>query len=113
MFFRSQNTMMGVSYAASSDTFRADKPKPWSPAHITGRMAVRSFDLHPDGKRFAVLMPHGRVETAKLDKVTFIFNFFDEWRRHCSANKAIGCYVYATNLARAIASQLGNGGACA
>ena len=81
MFFRSQNTMMGVSYAASSDTFRADKPKPWSPAHITGRMAVRSFDLHPDGKRFAVLMPHGPVETAKLDKVTFIFNFFDEWRR--------------------------------
>jgi serine/threonine-protein kinase len=80
LVYRSENTLMAASYIASTDAFRADKPKPWSSAQIAGRMSVRSFDLHPDGKRFAVLLPPGRVETAR-DNVTFIFNFFDELRR--------------------------------
>ncbi len=42
---------------------------------------VRSFDLHPDGERFA-LAPVTETQTAaKQDKLVFIFNFFDELRR--------------------------------
>lgn len=42
---------------------------------------TRNFDLHPDGQRFVVLKaPEAQTQT-KLDKVVFIFNFFDELRR--------------------------------
>ncbi len=40
----------------------------------------RAYDLHPDGERLAVAIPSNQVEE-KLDKVTFVFNFFDELRR--------------------------------
>ena len=40
---------------------------------------TRSFDLHPDGNRFA-LAKETRTEP-KQDKLEFFFNFFDELRR--------------------------------
>jgi hypothetical protein len=36
---------------------------------------------HPEGKRFVVLKPPKSRTDTKFDKVTFIFNFFDELRR--------------------------------
>jgi hypothetical protein len=44
------------------------------------RPRLRSFDLHPDGDRFALAVAPD-TPAAKQDKVTFIFNFFDELRR--------------------------------
>ncbi len=40
-----------------------------------------NFDLHPDGKRLAVLRSPESPEEAKQNRVTFIFHFFDEPRR--------------------------------
>ena len=37
-------------------------------------------DLHPDGQRFVVAAADSDA-TQRLDKVTFVFNFFDELRR--------------------------------
>ena len=73
---------MAASYKADEVTFRADKPQLWSDVQFHDPMgAGRNFDLHPDGQRFAVLKsPESNSET-KLDKVTFILNFFDELRR--------------------------------
>jgi serine/threonine-protein kinase len=83
LFYRyTDQKIMVASYKADGDSFRADKPQLWSEGQFTGLGAdFRNFDLHPDGQRFAVLKaPEPQAET-RLDKVTFIFNFFDELRR--------------------------------
>jgi hypothetical protein len=75
--------IMVTTYTASSDTFRFDKPRPWSPSPFSARDtgSDHSFDIHPDGKRFAVLMPTAREDRfPEWNKVSFIFNFFDELR---------------------------------
>jgi serine/threonine-protein kinase len=80
LFYRTvDNKIMVVTYTASGDFFRADKPQLWSPGQFTATAAANyNFDLHPDGKRFAVLKTPGTEQTAAVNKVSFIFNFFDE-----------------------------------
>jgi Tol biopolymer transport system component len=72
--------IMVVAYTASGDSFRADKPQLWSPGQFSDRRATPNFDLHPDGKRFAVLKAPGTEQAAAVNKVSFVFNFFDEIR---------------------------------
>jgi len=55
---------------------------------IQTRPRLRSFDLHPDGERFAVSVANADAPAdAPRDKVVFIFNFFDELRRIAPAAK--------------------------
>src|SRR5712692_933400 len=65
--------IMVVNYTATGDSFHADKPQLWSPGQFTelGLFAY-NFDLHPDGKRFAVLKTPGTGQSAAANKVTFI-----------------------------------------
>jgi hypothetical protein len=51
------------------------------------RGANRSFDLHPDGERFAIAPATQTPGGAKQDHVTFIVNFFDELRRIAPVTK--------------------------
>ena len=78
---RADSRIMVVTYTASSDSFQADKPRLWSPGQFTGRGTSPNFDLHPDGKRFAVLKTPGEEKAAAVNHVNFVFNFFDEVRR--------------------------------
>ncbi len=89
LFYRTiDNKIMAVTYTASGDSFRADKPQLWSPGQFTNVGAGSSnFDLHPDGKRFAVLKAPGTGQTAGVNKVSFVFNFFDEIRRKVPPGK--------------------------
>jgi Tol biopolymer transport system component len=82
LFYRTPDSkIMVVTYTASGDSFHADKPQLWSPGQFTDRgLANLNFDLHPDGKRFAVLKASGKDQTPAVNKVSFIFNFFDELR---------------------------------
>ncbi len=82
LFYRTPDSkIMVVTYTASGDSFHADKPKLWSPGQFTDRgLANLNFDLHPDGKRFAVLKTSGKDQTPAVNKVSFIFNFFAELR---------------------------------
>jgi serine/threonine-protein kinase len=83
LFYRSSDLkIMVVSYTSSGDSFHADKPRLWSPGQLTNRGNNIDFVLHPDGKRFAVLKA-GSGDTAPppINKVSFIFNFFDELQR--------------------------------
>jgi serine/threonine-protein kinase len=81
LFYRTEDSkVMAVTYTASGDSFHADKPQLWSPGQFTDRGANLNFDLHPDGKRFAVLKTPGAEQNAAVNKVSFIFNFFDELR---------------------------------
>jgi serine/threonine-protein kinase len=82
LFYRTldNSKIMVVTYASSGNSFRADKSQLWSPGQLTDRGATYNSDLHPDGKRFAVLKTSGKDQTPAVNKVSFIFNFFDELR---------------------------------
>ena len=82
LFYRaSDGTLMVAAYAAKGDSFRAEKPRPWSPGHIPFRAGIRTFDLHPDGQRVAVPRAVEEPAEVKQDKVIVVQNFFDELRR--------------------------------
>jgi eukaryotic-like serine/threonine-protein kinase len=83
LFYRIVDSkIMALTYSASGDSFHAEKPQLWSPGQFTERgLGSPNFDLHPDGKRFAVLKAPGTEQAAAVNKVSFIFNFFDELRR--------------------------------
>jgi hypothetical protein len=89
LFYETPDTkIMVVTYTASGDTFHADKPQLWSPGQFTDRGAgFYNFDLRPDGKRFAVLKAPDTEQTTAVNKVSFIFNFFDELRRKLPPGK--------------------------
>jgi serine/threonine-protein kinase len=88
LFYRTaDNKIMVATYVTSGDSFHADKPQLWSPGQFNTSGTARNFDLHPDGKRFAVLKAGVTGEVPKVDKVSFIFNFFDELRRKVPSGK--------------------------
>jgi Tol biopolymer transport system component len=89
LFYRTQESkIMVVTYSESGDSFHADKPELWSPGQFTDlAIGTYTFDLHPDGKRFAVLKAPGTEQAAAVNKVSFIFNFFDEIRRKLPPGK--------------------------
>jgi Tol biopolymer transport system component/tRNA A-37 threonylcarbamoyl transferase component Bud32 len=89
LFYRTEGSkIMVVTYSASGDSFHADKPQLWSPGQFTERgPGNRNFALHPDGKRLAVLKAPGTEQAAAVNKVSFIFNFFDELRRRVPSGK--------------------------
>jgi serine/threonine-protein kinase len=81
LFFRTlDNKLMVAEYTASGDSFTAGGPQQWSPSPFTARGPTRNFDVHPDGKR-VVVMKTPESEVPAINKVSFIFNFFEEVRR--------------------------------
>ena len=72
--------LMAASYVAEAQTFRVEKARPWAEARYAVRGPNRMVDLHPDGQRFAIA-PAQRVDPAKRDHVSIVFNFFDELKR--------------------------------
>jgi Tol biopolymer transport system component len=80
--------MMVVPYSAAGDSFRADKPRVWSPTPTLPRPRLRPFALHPDGERIAIAAASPTTGApSKQDKVVFVFNFFDELRRLAPVSK--------------------------
>lgn len=57
LFYSSEDSkIMVATYLVSGDSFHADNPRPWSPGQFSrARGYTSTFDLHSDGKRFAVL----------------------------------------------------------
>ncbi len=89
LFFRNvDNRIMVATYSATADSFVPDKPHVWSDKQLAnfGIVGTATYDLAPDGKRIAALMP---VETAEGQKaqndVIFLDNFSDEVRRRTAA----------------------------
>jgi dipeptidyl aminopeptidase/acylaminoacyl peptidase len=73
--------LLVASYAEQGDSFHADKPRLWGETRLPDLVGFRSFDLHPDGQRFAVLQQVAEPGEAKRDHVVLFLNFFDELRR--------------------------------
>jgi serine/threonine-protein kinase len=83
-YVAADDRIMVVPYGLDGDSFRAEKPQPWSERAITLSTGWSGgYDLHPDGTRFAVAeLP----ETEAEDRLVFIVNFFEELRRLVPVN---------------------------
>jgi serine/threonine-protein kinase len=88
LFFHTEdNRIMVAAYSNKGDSFVPDKPRVWSERRTldTG-FAMPSYDLAPDGKRVAVLMPAEGLQAQQAQShVVILLNFFDEVRRRVSA----------------------------
>jgi hypothetical protein len=71
---------MVTPYTTVGDSFRADKPQSWSPTTIVPLGSNYPYDLHPDGKRLAVIAARDEGRAAQ-DKVVLVSNFFDYLRK--------------------------------
>ncbi len=89
LFYRTtESKLMVASYTASGDSFSADKPQLWSPGQFTDRgLGFYNFDLHPDGKRFAVLKAPGTERDAAMNKVNIVLNWFEEVKQKVPMGK--------------------------
>jgi serine/threonine-protein kinase len=81
--------IMVTPYTVEGEAFRPGKPAPWTETRYRQRGAtfLRSFDLHPDGERFAVAADGDGQPDAPRDTIVFVFNFFDELRRVAPAKR--------------------------
>jgi Tol biopolymer transport system component len=84
LLYQSGDQIMAVSYTVKGDSFVPEKPRVW----LSKLGGATDWDLAPDGKRLAVVMPVDTPEATKPDhEVTFIFNFLDELRRRVPVEK--------------------------
>jgi serine/threonine-protein kinase len=78
--------IMVTSYKETGDSFLAAKPRVWSDKRLLDLGRPKSYDLAPDGRRFAVVLyADGTAEQKPLTNLTFLLNFFDELRRRVPA----------------------------
>jgi len=88
LLYESGDRIMAVKYTAKGNVFAPEKPRVWAGKLATGDDGVVWFDLAPDGKRVAVVVPMATPEAPKPEhEVTFLFNFFDELRRRAPLGK--------------------------
>jgi serine/threonine-protein kinase len=91
LFFRGlDNRIMVTDYTVKGDSFAVGKPRVWSEKKLAdfGLVGVQNYDLAPDGKRIAALMPAEVAEAQPAQNhVIFLENFFDELRRRAPTSK--------------------------
>src|SRR5262249_30614694 len=87
LFYRSvNNRIMVANYTVKGGSFEAKKPQVWSGKQLANLGLTGTFDLAPDGRRFAVLMPADSPEPRETQShVKIVTNFFDEIRRRLAA----------------------------
>jgi len=87
LFFRNlDNQIMVASYSVKGDSFVADKPRLWSERRLANQGTSGTYDVAPDGKRIAALIPVGGQEEQRAQNhIIFLDNFFDELRRRAPA----------------------------
>jgi len=88
VFYQGQdNRIMVATYAAKSDSFVPDRPRVWSDKRLANLGLTSNYDLAPDGKRIAALMPAETPEAQQSQNhVILLLNFADELQRKVPAN---------------------------
>jgi serine/threonine protein kinase/Tol biopolymer transport system component len=71
-----------VSYKCAGGSFSPGTPRLWSKVQVADLGVNSSYDLAPDGRRFAVILRAEDAGEAKpIPQLTVVVNFFDELRR--------------------------------
>lgn len=79
---------MVTTYSANGDLFVPEKPRAWSGRQLANIGAIASFDLAPDGRRIAAIMPVEKPEDQQPQSyMTFLLNFADELQRKAPVGK--------------------------
>jgi serine/threonine-protein kinase len=88
LFFSSADQrIMVAKYVVTGDSFSAGKPQVWSEKRLVEGYSS-TYDLAPDGKRFAVVLnADGTSEPKPFTHVTVLLNFFDELKRRVPAGE--------------------------
>jgi len=83
LFYRTEDQrIMVANYTVKGDSFIPERPRQWYGRRIADVGTNWNFDLVPDGRRLAVLMPAEDSEARESQgHVTLVMNFFDEVRR--------------------------------
>jgi Tol biopolymer transport system component/predicted Ser/Thr protein kinase len=76
LFVTPDRRVMTVNYIAKGNSFAAGKPRMWSETRLR---TTSDYDLAPDGKRLAAILPPDATEKPPTH-LTFLLNFFDELR---------------------------------
>jgi Tol biopolymer transport system component len=87
LFYQAEDQIMVVSYTAKGASFLADKPRLWSGHRIFVIGTAGSYDLAPDGKRFAILESTEAGDAKSATHANVLLNFFDELRRRAPGGK--------------------------
>jgi hypothetical protein len=79
LFYQAGEQIMAVRYTTRDGSFLADKPRVWA-GNVTG---ATGFDVAPDGKRLALILPTATREAPRQDHtVVFVQNILDQLRRY-------------------------------
>ena len=89
LFYGHLGVIMVAPFTVDGQSFRAEKPRPWSEGRYQPRGSNRMFDLHPDGNRFAVAPAAPTPDAAKRDKVVFIFQLLRRVAPPCACDKPL------------------------
>jgi len=83
LFYRTEDQrIMVATYVVKGGSFVAAKPRVWAPTPLANLGLTPNFDLAPDGKRFAVVMPAESPDPREVQShATLALNFLDEVRR--------------------------------
>ena len=89
LFFRNNdNQVLSAVYADRGDAFASERAQLWSQERLAdfGVAGSQNFDLAPDGRRVAAIMPAPGVSGQdRRHRVVFLDNFLDELRRRVPA----------------------------
>ncbi len=84
LLYQSSGQIMAVDVSLRADSLVAGKPRVWA-ANVSD---AGGFDVSPDGKRIAILLPASASESARPDHtIVLLQNFFDELRRRAPAER--------------------------
>ena len=88
LLYQSGDQIMAVKYSVKGDSFEAEKPAVWVPKLGVVEGIRGAWDLAPDGKRLAVVMPVETTTASKVEhEVVFFENFFDYLRQRVPVGK--------------------------
>jgi serine/threonine-protein kinase len=89
LFYRTEDQrIMVVDYAVKGDSFVPQRPRVWSGKQLASMGTGKNYDLAPDGKHCAVVIPVESAEPRETQShVNLVVNFFDEVRRRVPAGK--------------------------
>ncbi len=75
LLFELQDQILVAPYSVSAGSFQPEKAQLWSPTRHRNFSLDYTYDIHPDGKRLAILAAREESSGAVQDKVVFFFSF--------------------------------------